>query len=86
MLEAQQVSLGRDFARALDPVMLARDCGIEPDPIQAELLTTQARKVLLCCTRQWGKSTCAALVALHECLYAAPAMVNSVITIATPVD
>jgi hypothetical protein len=75
MLEQQQVSLGRDFARALDPVLLAKDCGIDPDPIQAKLLTTTARKVLLCCTRQWGKSTCAALVALHECLYAAPAMV-----------
>jgi hypothetical protein len=76
MLEAQQqVSLGRDFARALDPVLLAKDCGIDPDPVQAELLTTSARKVLLCCTRQWGKSTCAALIALHEALYAAPAMI-----------
>jgi hypothetical protein len=75
MLEAQQVSLSRDFARALDPVLLARDCGIEPDPVQAELLTTTARKVLLCCTRQWGKSTCAALIALHEALYSAPAMI-----------
>jgi hypothetical protein len=76
MLEVQTtVSLGRDFARALDPMLLARDCGIDPDPIQAELLTTTARKVLLCCTRQWGKSTIAALIALHECLYQAPAMV-----------
>jgi hypothetical protein len=75
MPEAQAISLGRDFARALDPVLLALDCGIEPDPIQAKLLTTTARKVLLCCTRQWGKSTCAALIALHEALYAAPAMI-----------
>jgi hypothetical protein len=69
------ISLSRDFARALDPVLLARDCGIEPDPVQAKLLTTTARKVLLCCTRQWGKSTTAALIALHEALYAAPAMI-----------
>ena len=76
MLEPHSsVSLGRDFARALDPVLLAKDCGIEPDPIQADLLTTQARKVLLCCTRQWGKSTIAALIALHECLHRSPAMV-----------
>jgi ERCC4-related helicase len=74
MLEAQ-VSLDRDFMRALDPVALARDCGINPDPIQAELLTTSARKVLLCCTRQWGKSTIAALIALHEALYSSPAMI-----------
>jgi hypothetical protein len=74
MLEAK-VSLGHDFARALNPVLLAKDCGIVPDEIQSSLLTTSARKVLLCCTRQWGKSTIAALIALHEALYQAPAMI-----------
>jgi hypothetical protein len=69
------VSLSRDFARALDPCILARDCGIEPDAIQSQLLTTTARKALVCCCRQWGKSTTTAIVALHEALYAAPAMV-----------
>lgn len=72
---AAQVSLQRDFARALDPVLLARDCGIEPDAVQSHLLTTNARKILLNCTRQFGKSTTAALLALHEALYHAPAMV-----------
>jgi hypothetical protein len=61
--------IGRDLARALDPTILARDCGIEPDPIQAKLLTTTANRVLLNCTRQWGKSTSAALIATHEALY-----------------
>jgi hypothetical protein len=75
VLEAQQVSLGRDFARALDPIILARDCGIEPDDVQAKLLTMTSRKALLCCSRQWGKSTIAALIALHEALYSAPAMI-----------
>ncbi len=70
-----RLTLGRDFARALDPCILARDCGITPDTIQAELLTTTARKTLVCCCRQWGKSTITAIVALHEALYAAPAMV-----------
>lgn len=69
------LTLGRDFARAVDPCVLARDCGIVPDPIQSELLTTTARKTLVCCCRQWGKSTTTAIVALHEALYAAPAMV-----------
>lgn len=75
MFDQPHVSLGRDFARALDPVLLAKDCGIIPDDVQIKLLTTTSRRVLLCCTRQWGKSTCAALIALHECLYQAPAMV-----------
>lgn len=70
-----QVSLARDFARAIDPVLLARDCGINPDAVQTNLLTTSARRVLVNCCRQWGKSTITALVALHEALYAAPAMV-----------
>jgi hypothetical protein len=36
MPEAAAISLGRDFARALDPVILARDCGINPDPGASE--------------------------------------------------
>ena len=69
------VSLGRDFSRALDPVLLARDCGIVPDKVQAKLLTTDAKRVLLCCTRQWGKSTTSALIALHAALYQAPSTI-----------
>jgi hypothetical protein len=69
------ITLGRDFARALDPILLARDCGIEPDPIQSNLLATTARRVLLNCSRQWGKSTVTGLIALHEALYQAPAMI-----------
>jgi hypothetical protein len=74
MSEAVPISLGKDFARALDPVILARDCGINPDPVQA-ILTSNASRLLLNCSRQWGKSTTAALIALHTALYAAPAMI-----------
>lgn len=75
MLEVHQVSLGRDFARALDPVLLAKDVGIIPDEVQVELLTTPARKVLVNCCRQWGKSSITALIALHEALYQSPAVI-----------
>jgi hypothetical protein len=64
-----------EFLRACDPVQLAKDCGITPDPVQARILTSSSRKTLLNCTRQWGKSTTTALIALHEALYAAPAMI-----------
>lgn len=73
--QMQQITLSRDFARALDPVLLARDCGIDPDPVQAALLTTPALRVLINACRQWGKSTTTALKALHETIYNAPAMV-----------
>jgi hypothetical protein len=75
MLEAQSVSLGRDFARALDPILLARDCGLEPDDVQSSLLTSTSRRILVNCCRQWGKSSITALATLHACLYAAPARV-----------
>jgi hypothetical protein len=73
--QAHHITLGRDFARALDPVLLARDCGIDPDPVQASLLTSTSRKVLINACRQWGKSTVTGLIALHAALYEAPAMI-----------
>jgi Terminase large subunit, T4likevirus-type, N-terminal len=64
------VSLGRDFARALSPLAFAADCGIEnPDPWQIDALTTNSKRLLLCCSRQAGKSTVSALRALHTLLY-----------------
>lgn len=56
------------LALALDPVELARRAGIEPDPWQAELLRNPAKQILLNCSRQSGKSTVAALLAVHEML------------------
>ena len=56
-------------------MLLARDCGLDPDPVQANLLTTSASKLLVNCCRQWGKSTTTGLIALHEALYHAPAMI-----------
>jgi hypothetical protein len=67
--------LARDLARALDPIELARDCGIEPDGVQARLLTSTAKRMLVNCCRQWGKSTVTGLIALHEAIYNAPAMI-----------
>jgi hypothetical protein len=58
-----------EISRAFDPVMLMRDCGLEPDPWQARLLRSTSDRVLLLCARQMGKSTCVALLALHQALY-----------------
>ena len=38
------------------------------DPTQQELLATASRRVIVCCTRQWGKSTAGAIKALHHAL------------------
>src|SRR6266478_4134224 len=57
--------LGKDLARALDPVIFALDCGLDPDPWQTDLLRTRPPKALLCCGRQVGKTTTTGVVALE---------------------
>jgi hypothetical protein len=75
------MSMARDLARALDPVLFAEDCGITPDPWQAELLRSAVATVvallraLLLCSRQSGKTTVTAILALWVALYEAPALV-----------
>ena len=64
-----------DLALALDPVLLAIRAGVVPDPWQAGLLRSQERQRLMLCARQSGKSTVAALLAVHTALYFAPALV-----------
>ena len=61
--------LARDLAVALDPAELARAVGLEPDPWQIELLRSTADWMLLNCSRQAGKSTMAATIAVHTALF-----------------
>jgi len=67
--------LAADLALALDPFRLAERAGIAPDPWQAELLRSDDRETLLLCSRQSGKSTVTALLALHAALYQPGALV-----------
>jgi hypothetical protein len=62
-------ALGRDLQRAADPAIFARDLGVAPDEWQAAALRSDARQALWLCSRQSGKSTTAALRALHRALY-----------------
>jgi Terminase large subunit, T4likevirus-type, N-terminal len=64
-----QANLANDLAAALDPVAFARRLGIEPDDWQARFLRSPSLRVLMNCCRQSGKSTVAALDALHGALY-----------------
>ena len=58
-----------DLAMALDPATFARSLRVLPDPWQERLLRSVADRALLNCCRQSGKSTMAALLALHRALY-----------------
>jgi predicted phage terminase large subunit-like protein len=51
-----------------DPVTFARQLNIDPDPWQRKLLTSTDEYVILNCSRQSGKSTIVAILALHHAL------------------
>ena len=51
-----------------DPVAFARKLNIEPDPWQRDLLLSKDKHVILNCSRQSGKSTTVAILALHHAL------------------
>jgi hypothetical protein len=51
-----------------DPARIMLDAGMEPDPWQQTLLRSAAGRVLLLCSRQAGKSTVAAALALSTSL------------------
>ena len=61
--------LSHDLLLGLDRVRFAEELGISPDPWQRTLLSSTSKRVLLNITRQGGKSTTAAVIALHRALY-----------------
>src|SRR5262249_32940165 len=69
------VDLRRALALALDPALILQAQGLTPDPWQRELLFAPDRQVLLNCSRQSGKSTVVAALALHTALFAPAGLV-----------
>jgi hypothetical protein len=67
--------LANDLALALDPALIMRRAGLVPDPWQAEVLRSSSHQHLLLCTRQGGKSTATAALAVWEAVYHAPALI-----------
>jgi hypothetical protein len=63
------VALKDDLRLALDRVAFASELGIVPDGWQESFLRSSADRVLLNCSRQSGKSTMSAVIALHRALY-----------------
>jgi hypothetical protein len=62
--------IGRRLAWALDAVSFAEDrLNFVADPWQRRLLRSRSPAVMLNCCRQSGKSTTAAIVALHTAIY-----------------
>jgi hypothetical protein len=57
-----------DLALALNPIKFAQSLGLDPDPWQRDLLLSAESGVILNCSRQSGKSTITAILALHHAL------------------
>jgi len=62
-------AIARDLKLSLDPVAFAKELGFNPDPWQARVLMWSGNRILLNCSRQTGKSTTAAILALHKAIY-----------------
>jgi hypothetical protein len=63
-----------------DAVLMAQRAGIEPDAWQSDLLRSDARQMILLCSRQSGKSTVSSILAIHEAIYCP----NSLILLLSP--
>ncbi len=62
--------LADDLKMALDPAEFARQgLGFTPDEWQQDALNYQGKRLLLNCCRQSGKSTTAAILALHRAIF-----------------
>ena len=73
--------IAEDMRYALDPVAFAADkLKVTPDPWQAEVMQSSSKRILLNCSRQSGKSTTAAIIALHRAWY----YPNSLILLVSP--
>jgi hypothetical protein len=59
-----------------------KQLGFEPDERQAEVLRSDAKRGILNCTRQWGKSTIAAAKAVHRGV----TREKSLVLVASPTD
>ena len=59
-----------DLKMALDPVLWAKsELSFYPDHWQTEVLQSKASRILLNCSRQSGKSTVTAILALHTAIF-----------------
>jgi hypothetical protein len=62
-------TLTADLAHSLDPVAFASSLGFAADPWQATVLRSTSKRILMNACRQSGKSTTAAVMALHTAAY-----------------
>ena len=63
------MNMARDLNRALTPASIMLEAGFIPDQWQTDLLVSEHPRHLLCCSRQSGKSTTTAALAVQTMLF-----------------
>ena len=63
------MNMARDLSRALTPASIMLEAGFTPDQWQSDLLISEHPRHLLCCSRQSGKSTVTAALAVQTMLF-----------------
>jgi hypothetical protein len=76
LIQAANNAIARriDLERS-DPCLMAQRAGIVPDAWQSDLLRSDAKQLILNCSRQSGKSTISAVLGLHTAIYQENALV-----------
>ena len=67
--------LWEDLHMAMDAAYFSQKAYLLPDDWQADLLRSQAKQILLNCSRQSGKSTTISTLALHTAIYRPKSMI-----------
>lgn len=70
MIQAANNAISKRIERErTDAVLMAQRAGIVPDPWQSDLLRSNAKEMILLCSRQAGKSTVTSVLGTHEAVY-----------------
>jgi hypothetical protein len=70
LIQATNNAINRRIERERhDASLMAERAGIVPDRWQRDLLRSDARQMILLCSRQSGKSTVSSILAIHEAIY-----------------
>lgn len=70
MIQAANNAVAKRIEREKsDAVLMANRAGITPDDWQSDLLRSNAKQMILLCSRQAGKSTVSSILAIHEAIY-----------------
>ncbi len=81
MIQAANNAIRRRIEREQsDAVLMSARARLTPDAWQSDLLRSDAKQMILLCSRQSGKSTITSILALHQAIYTA----NSLILLLSP--